>query len=88
MSSSISPVFVMTCLRSFGNNSDHPSIMESADWIISAESSLAAILGDMDIARAAHLTALIRYANDENEVPSAANSRQSKSSRVVGTGIC
>ena len=63
-------------------------MMESADWITSAESSLAAILGEIDIANAAHLTALIKYANDENDVPSAANSRQSKSAKVFGTGIC
>lgn len=87
MSSSMSPLLVMTCLRSLGNNNDHPSMMESADWIISAESSLAAILGEMDIANAAHLTALIKYAKEENDVPSAANSRQSKSSRVLGMGI-
>lgn len=84
----MSPDFVITCLRSLGNSRDHPSMMESADWIISAESSLAAILGEMDIANAAHLRALIKYANDENEVPSSANSRQSKSSRVLGAGIC
>lgn len=35
-------------------------MMESADWIISAESSLAAIFGEIEIANAAHLTALIK----------------------------
>lgn len=84
----MSPNFVMICLRSLGSKRDHPSMMESADWIISAESSLAAILGEIDIANAAHLRALIKYANDENEVPSSANSRKSKSSRVFGLGIC
>lgn len=86
MSSSMSPFLVMTGRRSLGNSNDHPSMMESADWIISAESSLAKIFGEMDIANAAHLTALIKYAKEENDVPSAANSRQSKSARVLGTG--
>lgn len=60
INSSISPAFVMTCLRCLGNSRDHPSMMESADWIISAESSLAAIFGEIEIANAAHLTALIK----------------------------
>lgn len=83
----MSPPFVMTCLRSLGSKRDHPSMMESADWIMSVESSLAAIFGEMDIAKAAHFTAPIRYAKDEKDTPSAANSRQSKSARVVGIGI-
>lgn len=63
-------------------------MMEPADWIMSAESSLAAILGEIDIANAAHFMAPIKYANDENDMSSAVNSRQSKSSRDFGSGIC
>lgn len=55
---------------------------------MSVESSLAATLGEMDIANAAHFMAPIKYANDENDMSSAANSRESKSARVFGTGIC
>lgn len=46
-----------------------------------------AVLGAVDMARASHRTAPIRYAKDENAVFSGANSRVSKSCRVLGSGI-
>lgn len=81
MSSSMSPAFDMTCLRSWASSRGQPSTIESADWIIATESSLATVFGAIDIASAANLRAPIKYANDENEVPSAANSRQPKSAK-------
>lgn len=90
MSSSISPVFVMTCFSSRGKNRNQLSRIESAVWITCSESSLVAVVGFVDMAKAAHRTAPTRYAKDENTVLlvwASSNSRLSKPWRDLGSGI-
>lgn len=86
MSSSISPDRDMTFLSFLGSRRCHPSIMASAACMTCEDASLLVLFGDMVIAEAAHFTAPIKYANDENSA-SGKNSRQLNSSRVLGCGI-
>lgn len=77
----------MIWLISVGSKSSHPSMIESAVQITCCETSFVVIFCIKGTIAAAHLTAPMRYAKDENEVLPKANSRQSNSSSVLGSGI-
>ena len=70
-----------------GKSITQASVTESADCIIRSESCLVALFGVTEMASAAARTAPMRYAKDENCISSSANSRDSKSSSVWGTGM-